>query len=150
MALTGLAQSLQSFIWGVCVDWLGSHFCRLSGGYVLTGLAVTSVVYLRVCVDWLGTVTSIKRSLIVVHLGLCVDWIGTVTSIKVDCLITVNSVVYLGVWGLTGFTQSLQSCIWGVWGLTGLTQLLQSFILGGMVLEWLDKVISVVYLGGMR
>jgi hypothetical protein len=96
--LTGLAQSLLSFIWGVCVDWLGT---------------VTSVVYLRVCVDWLGTVTSIKRSLIVVHLGLCVDWIGTVTSIKVDCLITVNSVVYLGVWGLTGFTQSLQSFIWG-------------------------------------
>jgi hypothetical protein len=30
-ALTGLAQSLQSFIWGVCVDWLDT---------------VTSVVYL--------------------------------------------------------------------------------------------------------
>ena len=32
--------------------------------------------------DWLGTVTSIKRSLIDVHLGLCFDWLGTVTSIK--------------------------------------------------------------------
>ena len=52
--LTGLAQSLLSFIWGVCVDWLGT---------------VTSVVYLGVCVDWIGTVTSIKSSLIVVSGG---------------------------------------------------------------------------------
>ena len=43
--LTGLTQSLQSFIWGMGIDWLDT---------------VTSVVYLGCMeVDWLGTVTSI-------------------------------------------------------------------------------------------
>ena len=51
------------FIWGVCVDWLGT---------VTSIKSSCIVVYLgggRVCVDWLGTVTSIKSSWIVVYLG---------------------------------------------------------------------------------
>ena len=65
---------------------------------------------------------------------------------EVDWLDTVTSIVYLGVWGLTGLTQSLQSFIWevcvdwlgtvisvvylGIWKSTGLTQSLQSCIWG--------------------
>ena len=51
------------FIWGVCVDWLGT-VTSIKSSWI--------VVYLgggRVCVDWLGTVTSIKSSWIVVYLG---------------------------------------------------------------------------------
>ena len=84
--LTGLTQSLQSFIWGMGINWLDtvtsvlfywgfggtltlhSHFSRLSGGMGLTGL------------------TQSLQSFI---------W---------------------GVWGLIGFTQSLQSSIWGYGG----------------------------------
>ena len=43
--LTGLTQSLQSFIWGMGIDWLDT---------------VTSVDYLGgMGVDWLDTVTSV-------------------------------------------------------------------------------------------
>ena len=92
--MTGLAQSLQSFIWGYGVDWLDSHFSRCSGGmevdwldtvtsvvylgvWGLTGLIVTSVVYLGgMEVEWLDTVTS------VVFLGcIGVDWLDTVTAV---------------------------------------------------------------------
>ena len=54
------------FIWGVCVDWLGT-VTSIKSRWI--------VVYLGgggrgvVCVDWLGTVTSIKSSWIVVYLG---------------------------------------------------------------------------------
>ena len=48
------------FIWGVCVDWLGT-VTSIKSSWI--------VVYLGVCVDWLGTVTSIKSRWIVVYLG---------------------------------------------------------------------------------
>ena len=48
------------FIWGVCVDWLGT-VTSIKSRWI--------VVYLGVCVDWLGTVTSVKSSWIVVYLG---------------------------------------------------------------------------------
>ena len=45
--LNGLTQSLQSFIWEVCVDWLGTVTSVVYlGGMGLTGFTVTAVVYL--------------------------------------------------------------------------------------------------------
>ena len=45
--LNGLTQSLQSFIWDVCVDWLGTVTSVVYlRGMGLTGLTVTAVVYL--------------------------------------------------------------------------------------------------------
>jgi uncharacterized metal-binding protein len=65
-----------------------------------------------------------------------VDWLVTVTSVVslrdmgVDWLVdTVTSVVYLGVWGLTGLIVT--SVVY----------------LGGVDVEWLDTVTSVVFLG---
>jgi hypothetical protein len=78
MALTGLAQSLHSFVWGYGVDWLGTitSFVYL-GVWGLTGLIVTSVVYLGgMEVEWLDTVTSV-----VFLVGMGVDWLDTVTSV---------------------------------------------------------------------
>jgi hypothetical protein len=47
MGLEDLTQSLQSFIWDVCVDWLGTVTSVVYlGGMGLTGLTVTAVVYL--------------------------------------------------------------------------------------------------------
>ena len=50
------------FIWGVCVDWLGTVTSIKSRWIVFYGGG-------GVCVDWLGTVTSIKSRWIVVYLG---------------------------------------------------------------------------------
>ena len=60
MALTGLAQSLQSFIWGV-VDWLGTFTSVVyMGGMAFTGLAQSLHSFIwGYGVDWLGTVTSV-------------------------------------------------------------------------------------------
>jgi hypothetical protein len=80
MALTGLAQTLQSFIWGVCVDWLGSHFCRLSGGYVLTGLAQSLQSFIGGYV-LTGLAQSLQSYKLGGGKGYGVDWLGTVSSV---------------------------------------------------------------------
>ena len=79
-SLTGLVHSLQSYIWGVwrSLAW-HNHCFRLSGGMVLTGLAQSLQSFFS---GWGGmALTGLAQSLQSFIWGVCVDWLGTVTSV---------------------------------------------------------------------
>ena len=119
-ALTGLAHSLQSFIWGV---WKSTGLTKslqscIRGGMGVNWLdTVTPVLYLGGGEVW--DLNGLTQSLQSFVWEVCVDWLGTVTA-----------VVYLG-WYAVDWLDSHFSRLYG-----------------GMGVGWLDTVTSVVYLGG--
>ena len=104
--MNGLTQSLQSFIWEVYVDWLGTvTSVDYLGGMALTGLTQSLQSFIWGVWKLTGLTQSLQ-SCIWGGGGMGVNWLDTVNPVVyrwggwvgmgLEWLDTVTSVVYLG------------------------------------------------------